>query len=412
MSDRLKDIVKTIEKIAQAVPSRSKGSKSSGEAKAKGDGKGGTPSAPGKMPVPTKGQTTKTPAMSPGVVGSPAIRTMQKAIQTFANAAVAYQTKTVKDSKGKIVKQVSEDDPRRNFNDFLAEQFSAGAEIRGDEFSSDPTATTKDSKQPTDLIQLNNVIDSLRRIGPGSKESLPDGRWEFRTNNAVRNIYALATALVSANEALGGAAPNDPRVFRRSDLVKLKNAIPKEKDPTAAGVPQTELATKAAEITPLVEKLTEFYNHYSKSIMNHPAYKRYITDDIPLLTVQPGQDPAQLDTDQAERMKNSQQIALPYLRLQDKDNRPINIDGRVLLSYLQNRQGLQKLMIDLLGYQPNEVNNGAAMRRTVKRMVNRINKIIDANKPPPATAKLNVPPVNQLQPSKQVADKITNRNMA
>ena len=361
---------------------------------------------PPPPPLPTSGQVPKGPRTVPsgsgtgvGYTGSSSIKNMQKAIQAFADAAVKYKTKPERDAQGKVVYKVSDDDKRRNFNDFLAEQFSAGSDIHGDEYNPDPNANTRDAKFPTDLIQLNNVIDSLRRIGPGTKESLPDGMWDFRTNNAVRNVYALATALVTANEALGGVAPNDPRAFKRSDLAKLKNAIPKQKDPSKEGVSQPELANKAAVITPIIEKLTEFYGYYSKSIMDHPYYKRYITDDIPLLTVQPGKDPAALDANQAEKMKDAQQISLPYLRVFDKDKKPIVVDNRLFLSYLRNRQNLQKLMVNILGYQPNEVNNAPVMRQVVKNMIDNISKLIDTNKPVsspsnPQPLKDSTPPID------------------
>ena len=210
----------------------------------------------------------------------------------------------------------------------------------------------------------------------------------------MRNIYALATALVASNQALGGTAPNDTRVFTQSDLVRLANSIPKEKDPVAEGVSQAILASKANLLTPLIKKLTDFYSYYSKSIMDHPAYRGYIQDELPLLTVQPGKDPAALDPSQSEKIKNSPQIALPVLRILDKEGRPINVDGRILLSSLQSRQELQKLMVNVLGFKPNEINNSAAMRRVVKTIIARINKIIEENKPIPKSI---IPPLNKDQ---------------
>lgn len=411
MSNRLKDLVAQITKTAQ-VPPRSKGPKAKPADGAKPTADNAPPS--GAVPVPTRSKTGPVAPVGGKAFGSPAIKKMQQAIQTFADTAVKYKTKPEKDASGKIVYRVSEDDNRRNFNDFLAEQFSASADIHGDEYNPDPAANTKDSKLPTDIIQLNNVIDSLRRIGKGSKEALADGVWDFRTNNAVRNVYALATALVAAHNALGGIAPNDSRIFNQSDLTKLKGLIPTVKDPKASGMSQEELSKKAEGITPLVEKLTEFYNYYSSKIMTHPSYKRYITDDIPLMTVQPGKDPAQLDTNQAERLKNSNTIALPYLRVMDKGNKPINVDGKVLLNYLQSRNGLQKMMVALLGYQPNEVNNSAAMRRIVRTFIDRINKIIDQNRPatPVASPQINLPSVEDIKPSTETANQTKTQNIA
>lgn len=382
MSRNLKEqLLEIIKAGQQAEPAPPPPMKFEGKPKGKPqDGKSRFSPPPGSAPEkPGAGTGTRHPSGGGAVsqVSSGAIRNMQKAIQQFAHTSVDYQKgKPERDKSGKIVYKISDEDKRRNFNDFLAEQFSASADIHGEEYSTDLGAINKDDKLPTDLIQLNNVINGLQRIGPGSKEALPDGRWDFRTNNAVKNVYAIATALVAANEALGGAAPNDPRVFRKTDLAKFKQLIPIKLDETPA-----VLSAKAEQITALIEKLTRFYSYYSKTIMEHPAYRDYVNDTLPLLTVKPGKDPAQLDAPEIERMKRSTEITLPYLRVMDKDNRPINIDGRVALSYLQNRQSLQKMMIDLLGFQPNEVNNDAAMRRVVKNLIARINSVIENNKP-------------------------------
>ncbi len=370
MSDKIKQLVQEIVKEAQDWKAGPRGGKP----------KVGPKAAPMAGP---QNKTLKYETVSGEgtnqVSAAPAIKKMQTAIQEFASTSVKYRTgKPEIDPKTKkVTRKIDPNDSRRNFNDFLAEQFSAGADIHGEEFSPEADHTTKESKAPTDIIQLNNIIDGLQRIGAGSKEALADGRWDFRTNNAVKNIYAIATALVAANEALGGAAPNDPRVFKRADLNKMKQYMPKAKDP-AKEVPQAKLAQLADGLTPLIEKLTEFYNYYSKSIMIHPAYRDYIKGDKPLLVVKPGVDPAALDENEAERMRNAKAVSLPYLRTADKDNKIANVDG-LTLAYLQNRQGLQKMMQDLLGFQAGELND-AAMRRTVQNLINNINKILETNR--------------------------------
>jgi hypothetical protein len=333
------------------------------------------------IPLPSTQKSSPSVSSKPtGYVANNDISRMQKAIQNFAAAAVKYKTVPV-NKNGKLVKEVDKNDTRRDFNDFLVEQFANNAELRGDEYSPDPGDTTLSSKQPTDLIQLDNVIDQLRRTGSQINEKLPDGSWETRTNNAVRNVYALAVALVEANEALGGTSINDRRVFTRSDLAAFKAAIPPYKDPVAeGGLTKENLSQRAVTITKLVNKLTEFYDFYSKTILDHPAYKSYIDQTKALLTVEPGKDPTMLNEADQKRLEQSKDIRLPFLRVLDKDNRPINIDGNVALDYLQSKQGLQKLMVDFLKYQPNEVNSFPAMRKTVNNLIDRINKIIATNR--------------------------------
>lgn len=364
---------------------------------------GGGGNAPGRFGPPPDGQPAA-PAHTGGggggggYAGVLAIRDMQKAIKDFATEAVKYNT-TPQQQGGKVVRTVNPDDKRRDFNDFLAEQFSASADIHGSEYTTDPTATSQESKQPTDLVQLNNVIDGLQRVGPGSRESMVDGIWDFRTNNAVRNTYALAAALVTANEALGGTAPNDRRVFKRQDLVALDKAIPEQKDPYKEGVSQAELGEKAKTISALVKKLTDFYTYYSKAIMEHPAYKRYIEGNIPLFTVTPGGgDPAQLDENQTKQLQeNGKRWTIFSLTLPNKEGKNVDLSGQVPLDYLASRRNLQQLMIDKLGYQASEVNNGPLLVKLVKSMVAQVSDYISKHKPIP------VPPKPQQQTGDQVA---------
>lgn len=346
----------------------------------------GTPKPPPPDSENRRGGGTVAPVHQPGAgqtnnsvnknVSSSPIKKMQTAIQNFATTATDYlKEQSVIDPKTrKITYKIKEEDKRRDFNDFLTEQFAATADIKGNEYTTDPSANTIDSKLPTDLIQLNTVLDSLQRIGGAKKESLVDGVWNERTNNAVRNVYAIATALVAAYEALGGFAPNDPNIFKKQDLLKLKNAIPDIKDPSTSNISQDTLSKSADEIAKLVDKLSTFYSYYSKNIIEHPAYNEYIKGDVPLLTVKPGVDPAQLDADEAIKMQRADKLTLPFLKTMDSTNKLINVDNRVSLNYLQNDKTLQELM-NLLGYKNNEINL-ASKRRVVQTLINQINDII------------------------------------
>jgi hypothetical protein len=353
-------------------------------------------STPNKAPL-TPGKIA--PKAVPVKALSP-IREMQKAIQEFAEASVKYRRSKdpKKDSRGRVVLEhgkptydVDPSDSRRDFNDFLAENFSANADIHGDEYSANESDVTQQSKMPTDIIQLNNVIDGLRRIGPGSKESMSDGVWDFRTNNAVRNVYAFASALVSASEALVmGGTLNNPDMFKRNDLQALAKALPKEEDPVASKVSQEELSRDAQVITPLVKKLTRFFDFYSKKVMNHPAYKRYIESDPdknpnapPLFSVKPGgvdpYKPDQSDPRQVEIMNNPKSFALPQLTLNSKSGTPVNLNGKLTLDYLASRDGLISLMKNHLGYNDNEINNGPLMRKIVNSILTQVNDFISKN---------------------------------
>lgn len=348
-----------------------------------GGGKGGSP-----FPLGGSGGSTGG-TVATYVASSNNISEMQKAIQEFADAAVAYKQEPIgKEPSGKIIYQVKKEDKRRDFNDFLAEQFMASADIHGDEYTPDKTAVTRESKLPTDIVQLDNVIDGLRRIGPAGNEKMKDGVWDFRTNNAVRNVYAFAASLVTAHEALGGIAANNPNIFTRSDLAQLKSAMPVQKDPMAAKVPQAELNEKAKAITPLVQKLTEFYKIYSSDkpgagVLGHPAYKQYINQDFPLYTFKPGgtnpykADPS--DPDQKKFMDNPASFTLPKLTLTGKGGKQVVLDGKITLQPFQSVDGIVGLMTQYLGYSSSEVNNPKLLAQIVRSILTQVRDFIEKN---------------------------------
>ena len=383
MSDYLKYLVQQIKKYGQVPGIAARPStQTTAPAPAATTAPGIKSKTPAQTATPAAPRDTGTYVSSKTVIKEMQkaihIKEMQKAIQDFAAVAVQY----------KIAPGIK--DPRKDFNDFLAEQFCASADIHGDEYSPDPGATSRQSKQPTDIVELSNVIDGLRRIGPGSKEAMADGVWDMRTNNAVKNTYALAGAIVAANDALGN--PNSPKAFVKEDLDKLKQSIP-TKDPTKMS--QDELIEKAQAIIPVIEKLSAFYKVFSSTIMNSPFYKRYMSGDKSqaLLKVEPGKDPAQLDAAQSTRLQGAQKIMLPVLRIRDINNINVLLDNKIPLSLLQSKEGIRKIMTDYLSYTDSEINN-RAMARVIQSILAQVNTFLSTNKveAPAAPAPVQTPP--------------------
>lgn len=322
--------------------------------------------------VPSSG-TQPSPVRTPGSSGymgaASNIRNMQKAIQNFANQVSTYKI----DSKNPT--KVAPEDKRKDFNDFLAEQYSAGSKIHGEEFDTSPEATSQDQKRPTDIIELDNVIDGLRRIGPGKKESMSDGIWDFRTNNAIKNIYAIADALIRVSDDFGGIFPNSAKAFRYADLKKMDSAIPKEKDPRK--VPSAILNQKSSILIPLIDKLTEFYNIYSKYVLNHPAYKGYIEKSKPLITITPGaEDSGKIPDNLKQYMDKLDQLFLQNVNIPAKNgvNGSIVI-GKLPLTVIKDLPNLQNFMMKFLGYNDNDISNPEIQSRVLNAIMNNANSI-------------------------------------
>ena len=342
-------------------------------------------SAPGILEPDTGGSDTKStkPTGTGGGV-SLSIRNdiseMQRAIQEFAKTAAVYETNTRLEN-GKVIREVKPEDKRMDFNNFLVEQFSETEKTKGKEFSTNPQHVDKQSKMPTELVEYNVVLDSLRRLGSRFSEEIRDGIWDFRTNNAVKNTYALAAAVVTAYEELGGLSPFDTSIFNRSDLVQLEKLIPEEYEPREnKALTQSVLAKKAKLITPLVKKLTKFYVNFSKYTMGHAAYKQYINQELPLYTFAPGgtdpYKPDPKDRNQKKFMENPSTFIIPVLNLPNKSGQMVPIINTLTLESFKSTEGIIDIMTKYLGYQPNEVNNPRLLRRVVQSILNEVQNFI------------------------------------
>ena len=321
----------------------------------------------------------------PSVV-SASVSEMQKAIQRFADEAVKYNLESYRDPRtNKITRRIKDTDRRRDFNDFLAEQFMEEAKIHGQEFSTREEDVTKESKLPTEIIELRVVIDSLKRIGSPGAEKIKDGVWDFRTNNAIKNTYAFASALVTAHEALGGLSAAEESLFNRNTLNRLAELIPKEYDPEENKTPKilAELNKKAKLITPLIKNLTQFYAAFSKRTLEHAAYKQYINQEQPLYKFTPGgtnpYKPDPNDPNQKKFMENPSTFKIPVLELKDKNGNTVNLNNKLTLESFQSLSGIANIMTSYLRYSPSEVSNPRLLTKTVQAILSQVRDFLEKN---------------------------------
>ncbi len=310
------------------------------------------PSGPAKTSdVPAKNVPSVDPGKNIGPVSS-TILSMQKAIQDFASNTVSYK------ADAKNPNAVSQNDKRKDFNDFLAEQYSAGASLHGKEWDPSEKATKIENKRPTEIIELDNVINNLRRIGPGSRENIADGSWGPRTNEALKNIYAFAESLVKSAQDFG----SNIQGFNKNDLLKLQKYIP-QSDPKK----YKDLPKRAELITPLIVKLTDYYNKYSKNIFNHPEYTQYISKETPLFKVSPSQaDSTNIPDDL--KQANLSTLKLYDISLPNKHNELVNFP-ELSLSCLQDMNSFKKLMSTQLGYAPNDIINPDVVNKVLDSII-------------------------------------------
>lgn len=310
------------------------------------------------------------------VVGD--IKNMQAAMQNFAAAVTKYSFKKAT----KPGEKPAVDDSKKPFNDFITETYMMDSPIKGQEFSPDPARQKQQEKQPTDLIEMNNVIDGLRRIGspdrPGmsGNELKADNVWDFRTNNALKNIYAFAYALVNLSKDFGRTNVNS---FGDADLNKMADLIPKEENPSS--MPAAEKKEKAKALVPVINKLTTFYQYYVDAIANHPAYVRYIIGEEPLMTVKPGGgDPLALNEEEKKLMPNLDQLTVNFGQ------------GPLPLSAFKNLNYFRQFLTEQMKYPPNQTSNPKILLAFLNSFVSMADSYLQKSQPKqqPAT-----PPTEQ-----------------
>lgn len=316
-----------------------------------------------------------------------AVKEMQKSIQNFAKVAVNYKTKMVKQpvpnkpGQTTTVEMMDGEDDRKDFNDFIAEQYTnAGTTIHGVEFDPDEGATAKDQKRPTDNIDMDNVLDGLRRIGsPKPGEKIPDGFWDFRTQNSVMETYALADALTQITNFMGAVPQKGDANFKAADLAKFAAAIPKVKEYPATSkqnefltkMSQADLKEKAEIITGLVDKLSNFYQFYYKYVLNHPAYTAAIKKKTPLINVKPGgEDRGAVPEKYADVMNQLDKRYISVV-LHKKDGKYFT--EPLPLSVLKDVQSFRSLILNKLGYDEDDVNNASIQAKVLGEVILGIN---------------------------------------
>lgn len=164
---------------------------------------------------------------------------------------------------------------------------------------------------------LKGILQSIKRIGTPGVEQSPDGIWGPRTNNALKQIYALAYMMVSLIKDMELSINN----YSEADLANFHNDIPEDQSKL-----NLNQQNKAAEV--LINDLNKFinmYNEFREIIFTNPKYSSLISQEKPLMidTGKPKQSNElnlqeqelynQLKAVQVNAMINGQKVAItPY----------------------------------------------------------------------------------------------------
>lgn len=253
-----------INKIAAPPPARpaSRGPAPTAQAPA-------TPAAkPGERTVPVRPGAPVAPKPA-GRVGHPSIVEMQKAIIELSQNVIGQMNVGGLNSPDQA-EQVAAGG-RMSFNDFMVKNYLRNSEVQGVEFDPQTQVNQMKDKTPSGLKSMHVVMNTLSRIGNSKKEFSADGIWGPRTNNALKNVYAFATSLITLSKDF--ALPS--KSFTEKDLATFQSLVP-TMEQTEKDIPILDKIKRAPELTKLIKGIGKLYGEVKIGILEKPAYKSFI----------------------------------------------------------------------------------------------------------------------------------------
>ena len=279
----MKDLVKQILSFAQEIPGPS----------------GTTTSGTRTKGTPSKGQPSK--AKSPAEIkqmqdGNVYVKEMQKSMIKLAQTVrddVIYSDLPL-DNPQDINRQRAmkgQNLGRGSFMDFFAQNFIGilPEDKRGVEYDEDPSVTSRPAKQKTQtsIYQMNSVMTTIMRLGRASNETKPDGNWQWRTQNSLRNIAGFSFALLQMGGELGISSPE---IYSLADWRRFQNNISEiDKKYFGAGAVAMKPPQKKANamlMKKYVDKILALYQNFREQAL-HARASMYISGKLPFENFQP-----------------------------------------------------------------------------------------------------------------------------
>lgn len=248
--------------------------------------------APGNA-VPQRGnedQPKVSPARSSGFT---AVQEMQRAILEFAAAASANDVTSLQgNEKGQMYGEQSRvgpqdmpvsrnlDAPEDNrkeylggsdpFGNFLTQQYIGKSDAGRQYLNVDVAGNKNRQDHSMEDLSFRGVIDSIKRIGsPGMGEKAVDGVWQVRTNNALKNIYAIADGLINFARDMTLTIPG----YSEKDLANFSALIPKEYTDLKS---EGEKAQRAKDLTTHIKAITKYFESFKTSVLNNKRMRAFI----------------------------------------------------------------------------------------------------------------------------------------
>lgn len=296
-------------------------------------------------------------------------KTSPKITNNYSNKSI-NNVKKMQESIQKFVDVVlgQGDNLAQYFNNFLTEKYVANAPTVGDQYSYDTNVTSKEQKQRTAIKpeERDNVLDTNYRIGQMKSEAKPDGVWGFRTNNALKNTYALAYAFYNLYNKLGVVGKMN---LTAQDLTEFQSQIPSDQElPKLSFLDKN---TRAQTITPLIVKISEFYKQFAQRILGNPNLSKYIEGREPLFRVN-----KTILTDDDKKRAESSYIGPLVLSGKNNIRKQFN---KLPISLLENKQVLENLA-EQLQYTKQEIaSNPDVIKSILNQLITHVSGVLKLN---------------------------------
>jgi hypothetical protein len=207
-----------------------------------------------------------------------AVKEMQIAMQELAGAVITDSESGTMAYKPHDAQQPGAaptvKSSKKSFNDFITEQYLGGLDEdkKGVEWNTDQKVTSLQGKKQTqtDLYELDVVMNTLRRIGASSKEFIADGKWDFRTDNALRNIMGFSYALLQ----LEGDFGLENNFYSFDHWKNFNKALTGYK--ISNGIVQLNAAQKVARANAInkhLKAITKLYSHFRQQVLARPEFR-------------------------------------------------------------------------------------------------------------------------------------------
>lgn len=165
------------------------------------------------------------------------------------------------------------------FSNFMVDNYLKKSTVHGVEYDTDPKRSKMLDKKPADLKAMFVILDSMRRIGSERVESQADGNWGPRTNNALKNVAAIADAVLKLGSDLGMQS----QAFDTNKVAALDSMIP-END---TDITPQDKAARAPVIANILKGVKSLFLDFKQQVFMDPTYRNFIEGKTDMFSAGP-----------------------------------------------------------------------------------------------------------------------------